>query len=419
MQRRPNLLYILADDLGYGDLSCLNSESKIHTPNMDALAGEGMVFTDAHSNSAVCTPTRYGVLTGRYCWRSRLKEGVLFGYSRELIESERLTVPELLRSSGYRTACIGKWHLGLGWQTQEGSMVLVEQDGVSDPGVDFSRPLQHGPHTIGFDYSFIMPASLDMPPYCYIENGRVIDPPSGLCAESPRPAYWRGGAIAPGIEHETCLLEFTRRAETFIADHAREAPETPFFLQWTPPSPHTPHVPRAPFRGSSDCGRYGDYVVEHDWSIGQLLKALDRNGLRENTLVIVTSDNGAHMRGDSFDFEREYGHRSNHIYRGQKAEVWDGGHRVPFLVRWPGVTPAGSRCLQSICLTDLMATCAELTEQPLPAGAGEDSVSMLPLLRGHTGQVTRQSVIHTSFRGRHAIRCGPWKLIDAPDGGGL
>ncbi|MCC5846146.1 MAG: arylsulfatase [Verrucomicrobia bacterium] len=378
-----------------------------------------MVFTDAHSNSAVCTPTRYGVLTGRYCWRSRLKQGVLFGYSRELIEHDRLTVPAFLRSSGYRTACIGKWHLGLGWRMKDGGLVPPEHVGLSDPGVDYSRTPAYGPHTAGFDYSFILPSSLDMPPYCYLENGHVLDAPGDVCAASARPAFWREGAIAPGVEHETSLLEFTRRAETFIADHAREAPETPFFLYWAPPSPHTPHVPRPPFRGKSACGAYGDYVAEHDWSIAQLLKALDRNGLRENTLVIVTSDNGAHMRGNGFDIEREYGHRSNHIYRGQKADVWDGGHRVPFLARWPGIIPTGSRCSELVCLTDLLATCAELTGHELPEGSGEDSISFLPLLKGEKPPGGRKSLVHSSFYGHKSIRHGDWKLIDSPDGGGF
>ncbi len=417
----PNILYILADDWGYGDVSCLNPQSKIPTPYTDALARQGMVFTDAHSNSAVCTPTRYGVLTGRYCWRSRLKKGVLYGYSRELIEYDRLTTPALLRQAGYRTACIGKWHLGLGWRDAQGELVPIEPDGRLNPGVDFHAPLAHGPHTVGFDYSLVLPASLDMDPYCYIENGRLIEPATATCSDSPRPSFWRGGAIAPGMQHETCLLEFTRRAESYLAQHAQHASDRPFFLYLALPSPHSPHVPRAPFRGRSQCGTYGDYVVEHDWSIGQVLAALERNGLADNTLVIVTSDNGAHMRSagaQGFDYEQQFGHRSNHIYRGQKSDAWDGGHRVPFIARWPGVTPSGSQCDQTICLTDLMATCAALTGQTLPRDAGEDSVSMLPLLRGVVDQPTREAVVHSSIAGRDAIRRGQWKFIEGPGSGG-
>ncbi|MEM6393624.1 MAG: arylsulfatase [Planctomycetota bacterium] len=417
-QIKPNILVILADDWGYGDVSCLNRESRIQTPYTDELAAGGMTFRDAHSNSAVCTPTRYGLLTGRYAWRSRLKQGVLFGYSRELIEDDRPTVASLLRDAGYRTACIGKWHLGLGWQNADGSLVPVEHDGHDDPGVDFTAPLRHGPHTVGFDYSLILPASLDMPPYCYIENGRVIDPPNAQCDSSERPAFWRGGAIAPGVEHETCLLEFTRRAEAFIAQHAEQSSDTPFFMYLPLPSPHTPHVPRAPFQGQSDCGTYGDYVVEHDWSIGQVLATLERNGLRDNTLVIVTSDNGAHMRGDGFDFEEAFGHRSNYIYRGQKSDVWDGGHRVPFFMSWPDRIAAGSVCDQTISLLDITATCVELAGVPLPEAAGEDSVSLVPLLDGDLDQPVREMVVTSSVTGRDAIRSDRWKLIEGPGSGG-
>ncbi|MEM7807836.1 MAG: arylsulfatase [Planctomycetota bacterium] len=414
--RRPNVLVILADDWGIGDISCLNAESKIPTPHTDALVRQGMVFTDAHSNSAVCTPTRYGLLTGRYAWRGRLKGGVLFGYSRELIEHDRPTVATLLKDAGYRTACIGKWHLGLGWHGKDGGLVDPVEPAMKDPGVDFAKRLAHGPHTVGFDASLILPASLDMPPYCYVEDGHVIEPPTREVAESPRPASWRGGAIAPGVEHETCLLEFTRRAETFLADHARTSPDEPFFLYLPLPSPHTPHVPRAPFRGKSGCGAYGDYVVEHDWSIGQVLAALDRHGFADDTLVLVTSDNGAHVRGGDFDLEDEFGHRSNHVFRGQKSDAWDGGHRVPFIARWPGHVAAGSTCDTPICLTDLMATCADITGQRLPDDAGEDSASFLRLLRGE--EIDRPAIVHSSITGRDAIRVGRWKLIEGPGSGG-
>lgn len=426
--KSPNIVYILADDWGYGDVSCLNPESKIQTPFTDAFAKTGMTFTDAHSNSAVCTPTRYGVLTGRYAWRSRLKAGVLHGYSRELIEHDRLTTPALLKQAGYHTACIGKWHLGLGWQHEDGSLVNIQQDDGIFPAIDFNKPLLHGPHTAGFDYSLILPASLDMEPYCYIEDGELIESPTAHCQDSPRPAFWRAGAIAPGVQHETCLLEFTRRAEGYIAQQAgfqkeqknKGENERPFFLYLPLPSPHTPHVPRQPFVGKSQCGPYGDFVVEHDWSIGQVLETLKRNGLSDDTLVIITSDNGAHMRtpDGSIDSLRYFGHRSNHIFRGQKSDAWDGGHHVPFFASWPAQIPANSKCHQTICLTDLIATCAQLTQQKLPVHAGEDSVSMLPLLRGKTDRPTRTSVIHASITNRHALREGQWKFIEGPGSGG-
>jgi arylsulfatase A-like enzyme len=367
---RPNIVLIFADDWGYGDLSCLNPQSRIPTPHTDALARQGTVFTDAHSCSAVCTPSRYGLLTGRYAWRSRLKEGVLLGFSRELIEPGRLTMATLLQRAGYHTACIGKWHLGLGWTLRSGEPVPLAYNAPADPGVAYDRPLFAGPHTVGFDYSFILPASLDMAPYVYIENGVVMEAPGHVCESSPRPAYWRGGPIAPGFQHKTCLLECTRRAEAFLAHAAQREPERPFFLYLPLPSPHTPHVPRAPFRGRSRCGAYGDYVVEHDWAIGRVVAALDRHGLREHTMVVVTSDNGAHMRGLDFDFEREYGHRSSGRFRGQKSDAWEGGHRVPFIVSWPGHTPPGSCCDCLISQTDCLATMAELLELPLSEGGG-------------------------------------------------
>ncbi len=422
---RPNIVYILADDWGYGDVSCLNGDSKIPTPFTDRLRTQGMAFTDAHSNSAVCTPTRYGVLTGRYAWRGHLKSGVLGGYDDLLIEPGRTTIASMLQSRGYRTACIGKWHLGLGWSIdgEADDRPFTQRSWHEAPPVRYDRPLHTGPHTVGFDYSFIIPASLDIPPYCYIENGQVIGGPMRTCDESPRPAFWRAGQCAPGLEHETCLLEFTMRAEQFIADHAREARHTPFLLYFPMPSPHTPHVPRKPFVGQSDCGPYGDFVVEHDWSIGRVLEALDRHGLADDTLVIVTSDNGAHLRGDAgtptdFDFERDFGHRSNHIYRGQKSDAWDGGHRVPFLARWPGVIEPGSTCDQTICLTDLLATAAAITGTTTPDDAGQDSIDISPYLRGEHDRTLREHTVHHSVTGRFAIRSGQWKLVEGPGSGG-
>jgi len=411
---RPHIVVILADDLGCGDLSCLNPDSKAQTPHHDRLAAEGMTFTDAHSNSAVCTPTRYGLLTGRYCFRTPLKRGVLHGYSPPLIEDDRPTLASTLKQHGYRTACVGKWHLGLGWMGEDGRGFPEADD--EDPGVDFTKPLAAGPHTLGFDTSYIIPASLDMAPYVFIEDGRVTEPPTRKVERSERPKMWRGGWTAEGFEHETCLLELTRRAEATIADHASRDGDDPLFLYVPLPSPHTPHVPRAPFRGKSDAGVYGDYVVEHDWSVGVITAALARHGMADDTLLIVTSDNGAHMRGGGFDFEQEFGHRSNHIYRGQKSDAWDGGHRVPFFARWPGTVHPGSTCDQLVCLTDLMATFTDIVGAARPAEA-EDSVSTLPLLQGQ-GRAVRASVVHHSITGRFALRQGPWKLIGCRGSGG-
>ncbi len=419
-QIKPNIVYILADDLGYGDVGCLNPESKIPTPRHDQLAREGMTFTDAHSNSAVCTPTRYGVLTGRYCFRSSLKGGVLGGYDDMLIEPGRMTVASMLKEQGYHTACIGKWHLGLGWQRSDSDESFnPERPGWSeDPRVDYAKPVTAGPHTCGFDQSFIIPASLDIIPYCYIENGQVVERPTDHCEDNPRPAMWRGGPIAPGMQHETCLQEFTARATQFISDHTQQQSDQPFFLYLPLPSPHTPHVPRKPFVGKSEAGPYGDYVVEHDWSVGQVLDTLERHGLTDDTLVIVTSDNGPHRRGDGFDFEQQYGHRSSYIYRGQKSDNWDGGHRVPFFVRWPGHVEAGSTCDDTICLTDFLRTAASLLDVKLPEDAGEDSFDISPMLLGAESPPQREATVHHSVVGWFAIRSGRWKLLTHAGSGG-
>ncbi|HEX8912905.1 MAG TPA: arylsulfatase, partial [Humisphaera sp.] len=389
----------------------LNPDARVATPNMDSLARDGMAFVDAHSNSAVCTPTRYGVLTGRYAFRTTLKKGVLGGYSPPLIEAGRLTVPQLLKERGYATACIGKWHLGLGWGLKDPAKKSNEGN------IDFTKPVTVGPHTVGFDYSFIIPASLDMDPYVYIENGKVAEQPTGTIPASPRPAFWRGGPIAPSFKHETVLLTFTERAEKYIAERAAPAAgkRQPFFLYLPLPSPHTPHVPRPEFRGKSKAGNYGDFVQETDWAVGRVLEALKRNNVDRETLVILTSDNGAHAE----PIQKELaGHAANGSWRGQKSDAWDGGHHVPFLARWPGVTPAGSRCPQTVCLTDLMATVAEVTGGKLPADAGEDSVSLLPLLAGKVDAPTREATVHHSIDGSFAIRKGKWKLIEAKGSGG-
>lgn len=408
---RPNIVYILCDDLGYGDVHALSGDAKVATPNIDSLAKDGMTFTDAHSGSAVCTPTRYGVLTGRYAFRTRLKKGVFNGYDEPLIDAGRMTVASFLREKGYSTGCIGKWHLGLGWQTkQPGQKAQMET-------VDFTKPVTAGPNTIGFDYSFIISASLDMDPYVYIEDGKVLEPPTKKIEASKRPALWRGGWISDSFKHETTLLTLTQKAEAYIDGRAKPAAGKgqPFFLYLPLNSPHTPHVPRPEFRGKSGAGNYGDFVQETDWSVGRVLEAIKRNGFDQNTLVILTSDNGAHSEPLLPTLN---GHSPNADWRGQKSDAWEGGHHIPFIARWPGVTPAQSKCDQTICLTDLLATVAEMNGSRLPDNAGEDSFSILPLLRGKVDVATRSSTIHHSIQGNFVLRQGKWKLIEAKGSGG-
>jgi len=406
----PDIVVIMADDMGYGDLGCYNKDSKIPTPNMDRIAAEGIRFTDAHAPSAVCTPTRYGLLTGRYCWRSRLKRGVLGGYSPLLIDTNRLTLASLLKRRGYATACIGKWHLGLGNRSR----------------TDFSKPLVPGPNQLGFDYFFGISASLDMPPYCYIENDRPTQLPSQTIGpgDPRKDGWWRKGAIAPDFKHIEVLPKLTEKATQFIRDHHRKSPKQPMFVYFALPAPHCPIAP-APFvRGRSRAGGYGDYVVEVDWTVGEVLKALEQTGRAHNTLIIVTSDNGSPARTkikrQPYSLIELFDHYPNGPWRGIKADIWDGGHREPFIARWPARIPAGTVSDQLICLTDLMATFAAIVGEKLPPDAGEDSFNILPALLGRKLQEPiRSAIVHHSGSGMFAIRQGHWKLILGRGSGGF
>ena len=410
---RPNIIFILADDLGYGDPGCNNPDSKIPTPNLDRLAREGMRFTDAHSGSAVCTPTRYGVLTGRYCWRTRLTRGVLIGYSPPLIEPGRMTVASLLREEGYTTACVGKWHLGLGWETAEGHPFGDRRDETGEK-VDYTRPVTSGPCDYGFDYFFGIPASLDMAPYVYLENDQVMAPPTGIIEGRGGLAYYRGGPAAPGFDHEQTLPLLTEKAVDWIDHHQQTRSGEPFFLYFPLTAPHTPVLPTEEFAGASAAGEYGDFVAQVDGSVGEIMEALDRHGQADNTLFIFTSDNGSTMRPMT-----EYDHLPNDHLRGRKSDVWDGGHRIPFIARWPEVVTAGSTTAETLCLTDLLATCAAITGVPLAEDAGEDSYNMLPAFRGRTGpEPIREATVHHSIRGMFAIRAGRWKMIEGRGSGG-
>jgi arylsulfatase A-like enzyme len=394
--RKPNLVIVLADDLGYGDPRCYHQGSKIPTPNLDRLAKQGMRFTDAHTPSSVCTPTRYGVLTGRYPWRSSLKQGVLNGYSPLLIEPGRLTLAALLQRYGYYTLCIGKWHLGLG---------LAKQ-------TDYARALKPGPNAVGFDYFFGIAASLDMPPYVYIENERVTAAPTGTIPAQDRPRggapFWRAGPIAPGFRHEEVLDRITDKAVELIR---KQSTERPFFVYLALTAPHMPVLPAKAFAGKSQAGPYGDFVVHVDDVIGRVMQALDEAKVADNTLLIFTSDNGAYwFPGDI----AQWGHRANAHLHGQKADIWEGGHRVPFMARWPGHVPADSTSAEVICLTDLLATTASLLGAQLPANAGEDSFDFLPVLLGQKpDRPVREATIHQSGDGTLAIRQGRWRLAPA------
>jgi arylsulfatase A len=389
----PNIVYVLADDLGWGDLGCYNPDSAAPTPYANRFAAQGVRFTDMHSPSAVCTPTRYGILTGRYCWRSRLKKGVLEGYSPSLIEPGRITVPAMLRKHGYYTAGVGKWHLGLGDREK----------------TDYTQPLRPGPADKGFDYYFGIPSSLDFEPYLFFENDRVVEQPTAVTkgsAQPPRGVFWRPGAIAPHFEFPQVLPTLTDKAVSIIHDRGR-SPKQPFFLYFALSAPHTPWVPIPPFVGRSKAGLYGDFVAQVDDTLGRVLRALDDAKCADNTLVIFTSDNGAHWTPED---KARWPHRANGNWRGMKADIWDAGHRIPFLARWPGKIKPHTTSNQLGCLTDLMATSAGILDVKLPNDAGEDSYNLLPALLGRASGPIRDAVVHHSNQGMFSIRSQNWKL---------
>jgi len=401
---KPNIVIILADDLGYGDVSCFNKASKIHTVQLDRLAEEGMMFTDAHSGSSVCTPTRYGLLTGRYAWRSRLKKGVLWSYNKHLIDAGRETLASLLKRHGYHTACIGKWHLGLDWAKDETGEL------------DFFGPIANGPTINGFDYFYGITASLDIPPYFYIKNDRItatrVDTIEGMTGKK----LLRRGPGGDDFEAMKVLPRFTEEAVDYI--HSRSQSEEPFFLYFPLPAPHTPVLPTAEFLGKSESGDYGDFVLMVDDVLGQVMNALRANEMVENTLIFFTSDNGFSPYA-GLEEQLAFGHTPNYIFRGHKADIYEGGHRVPFIASWPGKIKAGTTTDETICLTDFLATFTALMGDELADHAGEDSYDILPLLLGDdfSGPI-REATIHHSADGFLSIRKGKWKMEFCPGSGG-
>ena len=421
---QPNIVYILADDMGYGDMGCNNPDSRIPTPNLDALAERGMRFTDAHAGSSVCTPSRYNVLTGRYCWRSRLKRGIVWEWDGALLEPERPTVASFLRDRGYRTACIGKWHLGLDWPTRDGShpndtvpfghndAETAQNRHALNERIDLSGRIGGGPVDRGFDSYFGVDVP-NFPPYAWLEDDRLTEEPT---QQKPERMYGHPGRAVPGWSLEAMIPAFTRRAVELIERQARE-PE-PLFLYFPLTSPHSPIVPNDAFKGMSGAGNYGDFVCELDWVVGEVTGALERAGIRDETLLVFTSDNGPeHQTPDDegcWERARTRGHYSMGPWRGIKRDAWEGGHRVPLIASWPERIAAGTRCDAPVCLGDLFATCAEIVGEPPPPGAAEDSVSMLPLLT-QSGPGRREA-IHHSMQGKFALRADEWVLIDAPSG---
>ncbi len=402
----PNIIYILADDMGYGDLSCLNENGKIHTQHLDRLAAGGLICRDAHATAAVCTPSRYSILTGRYNWRSALKQGVNRGYSPPLIEAGRLTVPAFLQRHGYRTGCVGKWHLGWQWH----------KHGPDETDVDFAQPIDAGPTSVGFDYFFGISASLDMPPYVYVENEQPTAIPDHVVADRTGKELLRAGPTAPDFVHEEVLPTLTAKAVAWVEEQAQA--DEPFFLYFPLPAPHTPILPTAEFRGKSGVSTYGDFCLQVDDLVGQVMAALERHGATENTIVIFTSDNGCAPHADLQEMAA-VGHNPSYHFRGHKADIYEGGHRIPLVIRWPATIAAGSVTDETVCLVDLLATCAAIVGETLPDDAGEDSVSNLPLWQGAPlDSSLREATVHSSANGSLSIRQGRWKLEMCPGSGG-
>jgi arylsulfatase A-like enzyme len=417
--KKPNIVFILADDLGIGDLKCYGGDRcQVDTPYADSLAAQGMRFTDAHSVSSVCMPVRISIMTGRYPWRFQhpLPSGP-WGFCSQQIPTDHFTTAKMLRDAGYRTGYVGKWHLGTQMQTTDEKVQGPEN-------VDFTKPLKMGPPQMGFDYSFILPGSLDMYPYVFVRNNEFV---GKVTQQRGWSAFNRVGPAAEGFEDYKVLDTFSTEAEQFVERQAESAKAgNPFFLYFALTAPHTPTCPSPKFQGKSKLGIYGDFLMETDDCVGRVLNALKAHGLDDNTLVILTADNGpalyaGNIREATVDNLRQLekaGHYSRGIYRDYKFSAYEGGLRMPYLVRWPGVVKPGSVCNRLIGLNDLMATLADVTQTRLPENAAPDSVSFLPLLRNAEAEAPRKEMLLQSSMAFFVVRQGNWKLILTPGSGG-
>lgn len=418
----PNILFILADDLGYGDIACYNPESKIPTPNLDILASQGMKFTDAHSASTVCTPTRYSILTGRMQFRTGMR-GVFAGVAGPcLIEPERLTLPEMLREKGYKTAAVGKWHIGMSFYDSAGNLITSKNlEGVKK--VDYSRHIPDGPIHQGFDSFF---GTVSCPTtdwlYAYVEDDRIPLPPSRILDNDKLPKHpyandCRSGMVAEDFHHEEVDLVFLEKSKKFIENHVKLNPKKPFFLYHAMQAVHLPSFPAERFKGKTNSGPHGDFIFEMDYIVGELAKTLVELGIAENTLVIFASDNGPEVP-TIINMRQTHNHDGASPWRGVKRDQWEGGHRTPFIVKWPGKVKPGTTNAEILSLTDIMATCAEIVNAKLPNDAAEDSFSMLPAFLGENLKPIRPYIIQQTISLALSIRGGDWKYLDHVGSGG-
>ena len=393
---QPNIIFILADDMGYGDPSCYNPDSKIATPNIDKLATGGMRFTNAHAPASWCTPSRYGLITGKYPARTDIRQAG----KQCLIEADQLNLASLLKEKGYFTACVGKWHLGF-------------------DSVNYDEGIQGGPVDRGFDYYFGIPVSLDIPPYYYIENDLCVEAPTLPIAASNtdgvsfvQGAFWRKGLVAPSFKHQDVLPDLTKKATQVIRDHHSNNKDDPFFLYFPLPGPHTPWLPIEEFQGKSKAGMYGDFVLQVDHTVGEIMNTLNELKLTDNTLVFFSSDNGPVWFDEDI---ANFNHRSSYFLKGIKSDMWEGGHRMPFIVHWPGQTPANSSSKDLICFTDILATFAELTETEIDPDQF-DSHSILPIITGEQYDSSMRKVLIID---KNLLITNEWKLIIGHGGDGF
>jgi arylsulfatase A-like enzyme len=422
-EAKPNIVFILADDLGYGDVGCYNPEAKAPTPNIDRLAREGMRFTDAHSPSTVCTPTRYSLLTGRMAFRNGMK-GVFTGAGGPcLIKEDRLTIAGMLRDQGYTTAMFGKWHIGLTFYDKDGKPIT--KNGLEAvKRIDYSQPITGGPIDRGFDQFFgtaCCPTTDWL--YAYIDGDKIPMPPTRIVDRKPLPKHPysrdnRPGMIAPGFDLEEVDMVFLQKSLEFLESHKQKSPDKPFFLFHSAQAVHLPSFAGRAFKGKTEAGPHGDFIFELDYVVGRLMSKLDQLGYGENTLVIFSSDNGPEVP-TVIDMRKTHKHDGARPWRGVKRDQWEGGHRVPFIARWPKKIKDGSTSAQTICLTDVMATCAALTGATIPPNAAEDSYNILPVLLGQAGdKPVREYTLHQTISLALAIRHGNWKYLDHKGSGG-
>ncbi|HZH74043.1 MAG TPA: arylsulfatase, partial [Mariniphaga sp.] len=436
----PNIVIILADDMGYGDVQYLNPQSKTLTPAIDKLAQNGIVFTDAHASASVCTPSRYGLLTGRYAFRSPKAANGIWGFDGPVIEPDRETLASMLQKAGYTTACIGKWHLGIGWQTKNDGDKPALDKSTGFSNVDYSKNVSSGPNDYGFDYSFIHPASLDIPPYVFIKNHEVVDKDIILTTDhypSRKPdtqyawdkkhtdsmdiywekgIWWRRGEMSRSFRIEDCHSVIVNEGVDFINRQAANNSGNPFFLYLPLTGPHTPWMPSEKFKGKTTIGAYGDFVMDIDDVVRKISAALEANSLDSNTILIFTSDNGAYWPEEEIELQQ---HDSNAGRRGQKGDIWEGGHRIPLIITWPEKVKQPYRYNHLVSLTDLFSTFKELSEQVDNISNTNDSYSFLHALKSVKNAPVRPNMIHHSSKGMYAIRKDNWKYIDGLGSGGF